>query len=94
MPIFVAKPGPVLRWSRLCHVSIAFTATAIGGHLWGYEGSVFVGAGAIALGFAWECCTSFIRGPHTGWHPYGDALDFWSFALGAMAAGVAYALIC
>jgi len=90
MPIFKPKKGPVFKWSRLLHFMLAALITAYGGHLWGYEGSVFAGIGSILMGFSWELYNKF-KG--RGSHPYGDALDFWSFVLGAVTAGIGWLIL-
>lgn len=84
MPIFKPKVGPVFSRSRLWHFALASALTAGGGHFWGYEGAVFGGAGIIVIGFAWEVLNRWLP----GYHPYGDAIDFYSFVVGALIANI------
>lgn len=90
MKIFKPKAGPVWRWSRFVHLLLAATVTAYGGHLWGYQGAVWMGVGMIVIGLGWEI-TNKLSG--VGPHPYADALDFWAFVLGAALSGVGWTIL-
>lgn len=90
MTIFKRKPGPVLRWSRFMHFMLAATLTGYGAHLWGDDGVVFVGFGALGLGLLWEISNKVFGGSS---HPYGDVLDFWAFVAGALTVGLGWYLI-
>lgn len=58
--------------------------TAGGGHFFGYEGAVIGGFGVIVAGFLWEVSNRWLP----GYHPYGDAIDFYSFVVGALVANI------
>jgi len=90
MPIFKPKEKPVLRWSRLVHLLLAATVTAYGGHLWGYQGSIWAGIASILGGLCWEISN---RVTGKGKHPFADALDFWAFVIGATLASVGWILV-
>lgn len=87
--IFKRKPGPLLRWSRLLHASVAFGVTVAGSHFWGDTGCAFSGAGAIVGGFGWEIANRFTG----GWHPFGDVVDFFAFVIGALVAGLLWIVL-
>lgn len=89
MAIFKPKSGAIFQWSRFVHFCLALTVTSYGGHLWGYEGSVFAALGAIVGGFGWEVSNRFTG----GYHPFGDAIDWWAFVLGAVAGGVGWLIV-
>jgi len=87
MPIFKPKQKPFWQWSRVVHFLLALTATAYGGHLYGYSGSVWTGIAVIGTGLAWELSNRFLG---KGYHPFADALDFWAFVAGALFGGVGW----
>lgn len=76
-----------MSWSRFVHLSLSSTVTAYAAHLKGYEGAVIVCFSMIVVGFGWEVSNRYVP----GWHPYGDALDFVSFVIGAAGTLAAYA---
>lgn len=84
MTIFKPKKGSIWQKSRVAHLLLAATLTWYGGHEWGYQGSILTGLGAILMGFGWEVSNRFTKGVH----PYGDALDFWAFVVGAALSGI------
>ena len=85
--IFRRKPGPVFRWSRLCHLVLASGLTIYGGHLGGEwrwlrtpENGCGLGAvAAILVAVSWELSNRWTPGPHR----YADVIDLLSFLLGA-----------
>lgn len=68
---------------------MAFAVTAGTGHFAGYEASVYSGIGMIVVGFGWEVANRWMP----GYHPFGDAIDFYAFSLGATIAGIATVLM-
>ena len=91
MPIFKPKKGRLLRWSRIVHFLIAMTATGYGGHLGGYQGSIWTGLAVIAGGLLWELSNKwFPKLTISKVHPYADAVDFWAFVSGAVVAGMGW----
>lgn len=89
MQIFKPKKGAVLTQSRLWHFALASAVTAGGGHFLGYEGGVICGFGMVFFGFAWEVFNKWLA----GYHPFGDAIDFYAFVAGVLASGTATALL-
>jgi hypothetical protein len=89
MKIFQPKKGPILRLGRFAHLLWGMLAPVLGALNWGYGGSIVGGIGIIVIGFLWEISNRFTG----GWHPFGDALDFWSFVIGATLSGVGCALL-
>ena len=89
MPLFVKKQGPIFRLGRLAHLLVGASITVSCSNEWGLTGSVIGGFGAITLGLGWEIWNKISS---RGWHPYGDAIDFWSFVIGATIGGSGYAI--
>jgi hypothetical protein len=87
MPIFVPKPGPVLRWSRILHFTLAFGVTGYGAHLFGDAGCAFGAVGAGVIGLAWELASPCLPGDHQ----HADLWDLIAFLVGAACAAVGWA---
>lgn len=91
MPVFKPKKGSLIKWSRIVHFLIAMTVTGYGGHLGGYQGSIWMGIAVIVGGFSWELLNKYLpKITGSKLHPFGDAVDFWAFIAGAVTAGVGW----
>jgi len=76
------------------HFLIAMTVTGYGGHLGGYQGSIWVGIAVIGGGFLWELSNKYLPNTISGkLHPFADAVDFWAFVLGAVVAGIGWNIV-
>lgn len=89
MPIFVRKPGPILRWSRVLHLAVAFSMTGYGGHLAGDSGCAIGAVGAVVAGLIWELATPLFHVKH----PHADLWDLIAWLIGSGLASVGWALI-
>ena len=99
MTIFAPKKGPIATIGRLKHIGVGVGVTALAG--FGsliFGGSFYDGAtgGAVLsslIGGAWETLTPVVA-KETKWrHPWGDAIDFLAFQLGAVLVAMPAALI-
>lgn len=78
-PLWLRKPGPVFRWSRLMHFVFAFGLTGYGGHLFGDAGCAYGAVLATLGGLAWEIANRWIPGDHR----FADLWDLTAVLLGA-----------